>query len=200
MFPEASTNLEHLQNFRSLPFHLDSYISHFPSIDSCFIQVPVSSSDTISHSLALVSRPFHTQPYRRVTPTTSPPSSPAPSATSTDSLPPLEPVADQVPGSSTSDTVNRHLVDNFFTLSIADPPHYSPSGENPPHYDLLQHDVSVHRRILFLERECADTVAKLRELRASAIAQLSADIDARIAEQVERYQDGITRLRGLLVL
>lgn len=83
-------------------------------------------------------------------------------------------------------------------MSISDPPPYTPSDDHPPDYNLLQHNTFIQRRIRTLESECVESVAQLRELRDSAIAQPTTEVDLQIEGHVARYRDTITCLENLI--
>lgn len=198
MSTEGVTDQENLLNFQHLPFSFVSPISSFHSINSGFIQIPCPpniSSPSLNH---LVQNFTDIHSCRHATPTTSPNSSPTPSTTSTDSLPPLEPNTDYISRSSISDTVNRHLSEDFLALNIRDPPRYTPSIDQPPDYNLLRHDTCIQRRIRTLEEECVEVIAQLREFRDSALTQLAAEVNLQIEEQITRYRKNITRLENQL--
>lgn len=196
----SDTGLEHRQNFESLPFNnLQFDPPVYPSFASAFYQLPLHPLTTSSTSLISSTTPSNislTNPHQyRETPTIPSPTSTTShqSSTSFSSLPPL------VPNSDISDTLNQDLVTGFSTLSLTEPPVYTSSTENPPSYDFPRTNEWILWRIRELERESTIVVIQLRDLRDSAIQQLSDDIDTQIHNHLERYRESIRYLEGLII-
>lgn len=180
---------EHLQNFKHLPFFSSSDVEFFSynSFHLAYRQIPVDSH--IQHPQNLSSTPT----YREITSGSSHSSSSSDITSSTiSSLPPLVPISD------ISETLNHQFIQEFSTLSLIEPPVYTPSREEPPVYEVSDNRVAIGRRIRLLQQESVDVIAQLRNLRDESIAQLSADIEAQITIQLNRYDNLITHLRDTL--
>lgn len=140
----SGTDLENLRNFVELPFQSHHLFHIFQSspVHTALLQLPLDQHSTTP-----------TQHYRRTSVSSSQSSSTSHSIFSPiSSLPPLIPDSE----------ISEHLITTFPTLTLEEPPSYTPSTEEVPDYKDPGTNQRILRRIRVLQGESSYIVRQIR--------------------------------------